>query len=185
MRPVPLWRIVSADASVDAGEAKRRVEAFAASVRAGLDAGRFELKGFGQLVPQERPARVGRNPQTGEAIQIPARRTVSFRAAIGLKRALAGEEPSVKSPDSLLQVTAGSLVRALAGAEGEMAVKVDGVGVFRKALRKERVGRNPQTREPIRIPATATVTFKPERMLAGGDAADASGEGPDEAEEAT
>jgi DNA-binding protein HU-beta len=38
----------------------------------------------------ERAARSGRNPSTGEAMQIPARRAVKVTASSGLKRAAAG-----------------------------------------------------------------------------------------------
>jgi len=40
--------------------------------------GEFVLPGFGKLVRSERKAREGRNPATGETIQIPAKTTLSF-----------------------------------------------------------------------------------------------------------
>lgn len=43
------------------------------------------LHGFGAFVLHERPARTGRNPKTGEAIEIPARREMKFRPAKDLK----------------------------------------------------------------------------------------------------
>jgi len=46
------------------------------------------LPGFGSFSVGNRAAREGRNPQTGEAIQIAAARTVKFKALIGLKNAL-------------------------------------------------------------------------------------------------
>lgn len=46
---------------------------------------RVQLKGFGCFVPTTRPARPGRNPKTGEPAQIPATRTVVFRAGSDLK----------------------------------------------------------------------------------------------------
>lgn len=39
----------------------------------------FTIPGIGKLVLANRKARMGRNPQTGEAIKIPARRIVKFR----------------------------------------------------------------------------------------------------------
>ena len=39
----------------------------------------FPVPGFGKLVVVERAARMGRNPKTGEPIQIPAKRAVKFR----------------------------------------------------------------------------------------------------------
>src|SRR5919205_3181279 len=41
--------------------------------------GEFVLPGFGKLVLSQRKAREGRNPQTGETIQIPAKTTLKFR----------------------------------------------------------------------------------------------------------
>ena len=50
--------------------------------------GEFVLPGFGKLVLSERKAREGRNPQTGEAIQIPAKTTLKFRLSKGMKDAV-------------------------------------------------------------------------------------------------
>lgn len=47
--------------------------------------GEFVLPGFGKLVLSERKAREGRNPQTGEPIQIPAKTTLKFRLGKGIK----------------------------------------------------------------------------------------------------
>src|ERR1043165_4261681 len=47
--------------------------------------GEFVLPGFGKLVLSERKAREGRNPQTGETIQIPAKTAPKFRIGKGLK----------------------------------------------------------------------------------------------------
>lgn len=47
--------------------------------------GEFVLPGFGKLVLSERKAREGRNPATGETIQIPAKTTLKFRVGKSLK----------------------------------------------------------------------------------------------------
>jgi DNA-binding protein HU-beta len=47
--------------------------------------GEFVLPGFGKLVKSERKAREGRNPATGETIQIPAKTTVKFRISKPMK----------------------------------------------------------------------------------------------------
>ena len=47
--------------------------------------GEFVLPGFGKMVLSERKAREGRNPQTGETIQIPAKTTLKFRLGKGIK----------------------------------------------------------------------------------------------------
>lgn len=50
----------------------------------------FVVPGFGKLVLRNRKARLGRNPQTGEAIKIPAKRVVRFRVTKALKDAILG-----------------------------------------------------------------------------------------------
>jgi DNA-binding protein HU-beta len=50
----------------------------------------FTLPGLGKLVLVNRKARMGRNPQTGEAIKIPAKRVVKFRVAKAAKDAILG-----------------------------------------------------------------------------------------------
>ncbi len=51
----------------------------------------FTLPGIGKLVLANRKARIGRNPQTGEAIKIPAKRVVKFRVAKAAKDAILGK----------------------------------------------------------------------------------------------
>ena len=50
----------------------------------------FTLPGLGKLVLVNRKARIGRNPKTGEQIQIPAKRVVKFRVAKACKEAILG-----------------------------------------------------------------------------------------------
>jgi DNA-binding protein HU-beta len=45
----------------------------------------FTIPGIGKLVLVNRKARMGRNPQTGEPIKIPAKRVVRFRIAKAMK----------------------------------------------------------------------------------------------------
>ena len=51
---------------------------------------RVELRGFGAFSVKNRPARVGRNPRTGEQVKVPARRVVRFSASTTLSSALKG-----------------------------------------------------------------------------------------------
>jgi DNA-binding protein HU-beta len=51
--------------------------------------GLFVLPGIGRLVKAHRKARIGRNPQTGEQIQIKARTVVKFRVSKAVKDAIA------------------------------------------------------------------------------------------------
>jgi DNA-binding protein HU-beta len=50
--------------------------------------GQFVLPGIGKLVKSQRKARMGRNPQTGAAIKIPAKTVVKFRVAKACKDAV-------------------------------------------------------------------------------------------------
>jgi DNA-binding protein HU-beta len=50
--------------------------------------GQFVLPGLGKLVKSQRKARMGRNPQTGAAIKIPAKTVVKFRVAKSCKDAV-------------------------------------------------------------------------------------------------
>ena len=52
----------------------------------------FTLPGLGKLKLKNRAARQGRNPATGETIQIPAKRVVKFRLAKSLKDAVLGKK---------------------------------------------------------------------------------------------
>jgi DNA-binding protein HU-beta len=47
--------------------------------------GEFVIPGIGKLVRRETKARMGRNPATGEAIKIPAKKVVKFRVSKALK----------------------------------------------------------------------------------------------------
>ena len=48
----------------------------------------FTIPGLGKLVLVKRAARMGRNPATGEAIKIPAKKVVKFRVAKAAKEAI-------------------------------------------------------------------------------------------------
>jgi DNA-binding protein HU-beta len=51
----------------------------------------FKIPGLGKLVKVERKARTGRNPATGETIQIPAKTVLKFRVAKDAKDAILGK----------------------------------------------------------------------------------------------
>ena len=52
----------------------------------------FVLPWLGKLVLVQRAARIGRNPATGEQIQIPAKKVVKFRVAKAAKDAILGKK---------------------------------------------------------------------------------------------
>jgi len=66
--------------------AERVVNSVLASIGRGLKKDKeVQLVGFGTFAVKNRKARMGRNPQTNEPIQIKASRTVGFRPGAGLK----------------------------------------------------------------------------------------------------
>ena len=69
-------------------EAKRTVDLVLGEVEAGLKKSKKEGRyTIGTFAITKRPARKGRNPQTGEAIRIKASKVLKFRPAAALKRA--------------------------------------------------------------------------------------------------
>jgi integration host factor subunit beta len=46
---------------------------------------RVELRGFGSFSTTERRARTGRNPRTGEAVEVEAKRAIRFKTGKGLR----------------------------------------------------------------------------------------------------
>ncbi|MCH7529552.1 HU family DNA-binding protein [Patescibacteria group bacterium] len=70
-------------------DAERAVDCVIDSIVEGLKSGdEVSLAGLGIFSTKMRPARQGRNPRTGETIQIQAMRVPKFRAAKGLKDAV-------------------------------------------------------------------------------------------------
>jgi DNA-binding protein HU-beta len=70
-------------------DAERAVEAMLACIVDSLTDGKeVSIAGLGIFSAKMRPARQGRNPRTGESIQVPAMRVPKFRAAKALKDAV-------------------------------------------------------------------------------------------------
>lgn len=70
-------------------DAERAVESVIDSIVGGLKGGdEVSIAGLGIFSAKMRPARQGRNPRTGESIQIPAMRVPKFRASKALKDAV-------------------------------------------------------------------------------------------------
>ena len=67
-------------------------ETLVLAAREAKKSGQFVLPGFGKLVLANRKARIGRNPQTGEPIKIPAKRVCKFRLAKSLKDTVLGKK---------------------------------------------------------------------------------------------
>ena len=52
------------------------------------DGGRVELRGFGAFSVRSRPARAGRNPRTGETVEVPAKSVPFFKSGKELRERL-------------------------------------------------------------------------------------------------
>jgi DNA-binding protein HU-beta len=80
---------VAATANITKADAATAVDAVLDAITASLKSGtEVRLAGFGTFVVTNRAASEGRNPRTGEKIQIPASKQPKFRAGKGLKEAI-------------------------------------------------------------------------------------------------
>lgn len=61
-----------------------------ATALASKDDGKVELRGFGSFRVRKRRARQGRNPQTGQAVQVPPKRVPYFKPGKELKALIEG-----------------------------------------------------------------------------------------------
>ncbi len=84
-----LVKKIAAVCGVSNKSAKSFVDTYAAvAVAETKKNGIFVLPGIGRLVRVDRKARMGRNPATGEAIKIAAKKVVKFRVAKAVKDAI-------------------------------------------------------------------------------------------------
>ncbi len=89
MNKADLLDAVSAKTGLDKHQASSALEAVLSTVSDALSQGTsVSLVGFGVFSVNERAARVGRNPRTGESIEIPPARAPKFKAGKGLKDAV-------------------------------------------------------------------------------------------------
>ena len=80
---------IAESADISRAAAGRAIDAVVDSVTGALkDGDQVTLIGFGTFSVKERAARTGRNPQTGEEIQIAAAKIPSFKAGKALKDAV-------------------------------------------------------------------------------------------------
>jgi nucleoid DNA-binding protein len=77
---------LATEANMDKRDAKRFLEAVTSVIERTIKAGgEIPLKGLGKFKVQNRKARVGRNPLTGDPVDIPAKTVVKFTVAKALK----------------------------------------------------------------------------------------------------
>jgi DNA-binding protein HU-beta len=78
-----------AETGITKKQAAAAVDAIISSIKGALKKGdKVSLVGFGTFSVKRRKARTGRNPQTGKAIKIKAKKVPAFSAGKGLKEAV-------------------------------------------------------------------------------------------------
>lgn len=86
MNKTELIAAVAEKAELSKKEAEKAVKAFTDVVSEELvNGGKIQLVGFGTFEVSERAAREGRNPKSGEVMNIPASKTPKFKAGKALK----------------------------------------------------------------------------------------------------
>lgn len=89
MNKAELIEAIAENANISKAAAGRALDAFQDVVAKALKKGdNVAMVGFGTFYVGERGARVGRNPKTGEEIEIPASKAPKFRPGAKLKEAL-------------------------------------------------------------------------------------------------
>ena len=77
---------VSNDLEISKSEAAKTIDSILSTISNSLKKGKeVRLVGFGTFLVSNRAATTGRNPRTGESIQIPAKKVPKFRAGKALK----------------------------------------------------------------------------------------------------
>jgi DNA-binding protein HU-beta len=86
MTKADLIESVAAKLDLPKGQAERAVNlVFEDVVKALRNGDKVNISGFGTFAVSERKARTGRNPKTGESIEIPASKSAKFKAGKALK----------------------------------------------------------------------------------------------------
>ncbi len=89
MKKAELVDAIADSADISKAAAGRALDGFVAAVTEALKSGdQVTLVGFGTFSVRERAARQGRNPQTGETIEIKASNNPAFKAGKALKDAV-------------------------------------------------------------------------------------------------
>jgi len=89
MTKAELIASIGKEAKISKASAEKAINAFTNALTKALKKGdKLTLTGFGTFSVAKRRARIGRNPQTGKEIKIPAARVAKFKAGNLLKRAV-------------------------------------------------------------------------------------------------
>ena len=86
MNKTELIAVAAENAGMTKKDTERILNAAIDAITAALVRGeKVQLSGFGTFETKDREARIGRNPHTKEAVEIPATRVPSFKASTALK----------------------------------------------------------------------------------------------------
>lgn len=80
MNKTELINAIAAESGLSKADAAKALNATTAAIANAVKAGdKVALVGFGTFATSERPARTGKNPRTGEVLEIPAKTVVKFK----------------------------------------------------------------------------------------------------------
>jgi DNA-binding protein HU-beta len=86
MNKSELISAIASSAGLTNVDAKKALDSITGAVSGSLKKGdNVALIGFGTFSVNNKPARTGRNPQTGKEIKIAAKKVPTFKAGVGLK----------------------------------------------------------------------------------------------------
>lgn len=100
MRKPQLATVISEETGLNKDKANEVLNAILDTITQAVDSQSVTLVGFGTFEKRHRGARNGKNPQTGEALQIKASNTVAFKPGKAFRDLLHGDvtAPSAKAP---------------------------------------------------------------------------------------
>ena len=84
-----IQKLANADLGLSNYQAEKCVAAVLSEITKALETGnRVELRGFGVFTTRQREGRVGRNPRTGESVQVSSKSVPFFKAGKNLRQRL-------------------------------------------------------------------------------------------------
>jgi DNA-binding protein HU-beta len=86
MNKSDLIKAVATDTGLTQADANKAIDATLAVIGSAVKRGeQVAITGFGTFVRKDRPARMGRNPRTGEDVKIKARKSAAWKPSSALK----------------------------------------------------------------------------------------------------
>lgn len=86
-----LVNFIAQDSGVAKGTISKVLTSLGSAVEAGLKRDqKVQIRGFGTFELRDTKGRTGRNPRTGEPVEIPASSRISFKASTVFRRAVVG-----------------------------------------------------------------------------------------------